>query len=252
MSTITDAIKKRRKEAGGKDADDFVPVDLDEPDVDVPKARGFGRIVILAAVLLLVVAAAVIGGVILYRGRPGERSAGKKPDEPTRTASLPQPDRQDVLPAGETEKAPPPKPVETVKPAPETPSSPTTAAETPSGPPAKPRPEIAPTPQPVPEGPIPSVKESPPEVAPTAPPEGPESAGKEREEVPLPLPAPETDPFAAIKLQGIIRFDPTAPEVLINGKVLKVGDSLNGIEIIEIAGESVKLRYKNIEKTIRY
>lgn len=261
MSTITDAIKKRKKEGGEEEAEELVPMSLDEPDVDVPKDRSFRRIASLAAIVLLVGA---VGGsaVMLYRGTLGRRSAGGKADKPVRTASLTQPERQEVLPAEEAHEAPP-LPERTSppmsKPAgtePEKDEAPSPLAEV-NGAAARAeakaaREDMSPSPVreepqvPAPESPSPPAAKSPPAVSPTPPPP------KERAIVPEAPATPETDPFAGIKLQGIMYFAPGTPAVIINGRALKVGDSLKGIEVVEIGADSVKLRYRNIERTIRY
>jgi len=263
MSTITDAIKKRKKEAGEKEVEGLIPVVLDGPDVDVPEERSFRRSAFIAGVVLLVAAAAV-SAVILYRGMLGRKAANKRAGAPPRTASLAQPEREVVAPGDETKEVLPlPKAVSG------TPSSPAKAATRPPEPPPRPPgdesvvPRTRATTAPGPERPQPVREKAPPvaksasppsqEAPPVTSPISPErTAPTDRGVVSKPAAAPQSDPFAGIKLQGIIRFDPAHPEVLINGKALKVGDSLSGIEVVEIGHDSVKLRYGSVEKTIRY
>jgi len=113
-------------------------------------------------------------------------------------------------------------------------------------------PPAAESPPPARETSPPPEKESPPAVSPTPLPKPASPTPKKRAIPPERPSSPQTDPFAGIKLQGIILFDPENPEVLINGKSLKVGDSLNGIEVVEIGTNSVKLRLGTHEKTIRF
>jgi len=230
----------------------------------VPKDRSFRRSAFIGAGILLVAAAAV-SAAILFRGMPARRSASKKGGAPPRTASLTQPAREEVMaaPGDETKEVLPlPKTVSGAPPSsakaatpPEPPPRPlheesvvpqTKATAAPG--PERPQPVREKTP-PVAKTPSPPSQETPPVTSPISPertaPKGPGVVSK-------PAAAPQTDPFAGINLQGIIRFDPAHPEVLINGKALKVGDSLNGIEVVEIGDDSVKLRHGSAEKTIKY
>lgn len=256
MSTITDAIKKRKKEAGEKEVEGLIPVVLDGPDVDVPEDRSFRRSAFIAGVVLLVAAAAV-SAVILYRGVPGRRSASKRADTPPRTASLTHPEREEMMaaPGDETKDVLPLPKTVSGPPSPEPPPRPpdeesavaqTKATAAPGDDHPLPVREEAP---PAAKGASPPSQEAPPVVSPISPAR---TAPTDRGVLSKPPATPQTDPFAGVKLQGIIRFDPAHPEVLINGKALKVGDSLNGIEVVEIGADSVKLRYGSVEKTIRY
>ena len=223
--------------------------------------------VVLVGVLLLV-AGGVVSAVIVWDKMLGGRSASKGPAEPPRTASLTQPEGEERLPGKEREKAPPlpgmisgpaPKPAETElekpaapSPRPEMNGAPPgaeTVAERGDMPPSRVREQPQPS---APEVSSPPAAESPPAVSPTPPPKVASPTPKKRADVPERPSSPQTDPFADIKLQGIILFDPENPEVLINGKSLKVGDSLTGIEVVKIGTDSVKLRYGTIEKTIRF
>jgi len=239
MSTITDAIKKRKKEAGEEETQELIPVDLEEPDVEVPKEKSVRRVVFLTAACLLV-AGAVVCAAILWKDMFGGKSVSDKTDQPVRAASLPRPEGSDVLPGREAEEA---LPLPEASPQPEL-----APAEKEPAKPEAPSPGRPPTP----ESPSPPVGETPPSAAPTPPPKDAPTVEKQPGTVSEPPPVAKADPFAGIKLQGIVRFNPTAPEVLINGKALKVGDSLDGIEVVEIGDAHVKLRHGNIEKTIRY
>jgi len=64
-------------------------------------------------------------------------------------------------------------------------------------------------------------------------------------------PATAPDPFAGIAVQGIVRFDPSTPQVLINGQLLTVGQFLGGVEVLEIGGDSVRLRHDKAERIIK-
>jgi hypothetical protein len=254
MSTISDAIKKRKKEAGEKEVEGLIPVVLDEPDVDVPRERSFKRAAFIGTGILLVAAAAV-SAVILFRGMPGRKSPSRKGEAPPRTASLRLPESEEGMaaPGDETNEALP-LPEMVTRP----PSGPGKTDVAPPEPPPGPPPgegavaQTRPTAVPGRERPMPFRQEAPTAAKGAPPPAkrvepGGSPISPEKSAAP-----PPTDPFAAIKLQGIIRFDPAHPEVLINGKALKVGDSLNGIEVVEIGDDSVKLRHGDIERTIRY
>jgi hypothetical protein len=229
VSTITDALKKRQKEVGEEEVQEIVPVSLDAPDVTIPKEKRARRIAGLGGVLLIA-AGVVIGAVMLYN----ELRGGKATEEAAaQVASSPRPERENPPPSVAPEEAlplPQPKPDLAVKPAgigSEVPKS-SAAGVSPSAPLEEP----------------PAKADIGPEAdlviaqGPTAPAEA-------------PIEAPP-DPFAEITLQGISRFDPTSPEALINGKSLKVGDSINGIVVVEIGEESVKLRFGSIERVISY
>lgn len=231
MSTITDALKKREKEVGQEEVQEIVPVSLDEPDVTVPKDRSARRIVGLAGVLLIVGGVAIIA-MMLYN----ELWGGKSTDGTgAQIASLRKPEGQNVPVEGvENEALPSPEAV---------PEPPVTPAGIGSESPEARAPEV------VPSGPV---EVSPPEMGVERTAEaGATTAGVQGivPETPIELPP---DPFAGITLQGIMRFDPTSPEALISGKSLKVGDSINGIEVVEIGDESVKLRFGSIERVISY
>jgi len=250
MTTITDAVKKRKKEAGGEEAEELVPVDLDEPDVEVPKERRIWRIVALAAVVLLVGGAAV-SAFIFLKGIFGGAPASRRTSEPSKVASLSRPGRQEG-PSGKMSGEALPLPA-AVSPTPGRGTgapqltSPVTAETT-----SPPREAIAAgaAMPPARESSASPSAESPP-VVPARP--APDAAAPGTAAIPSEPPAgPQADPFASVKLQGIIRFDPSAPEVLINGKSLRVGDSFDGIQVVEIGADSVKLRYRNVVKTIRY
>lgn len=281
MSTITDAVKKRKKEVGEEGVQQIVPVSLEEPDVEVPKASGTRR-AIQVVIVLLIVGAVGFGAVRLYkqfvRGRTPTRTAGD------RLASSPEREvehlpldtgRQEALPspAGAPERLPGSAPDKVVARAPEKApeltlpgSRPTTVFE---GPPAKAlrapsdRETAVWTPPAQLTGPVATVppvgaEKSPPkpvrELPPKPAPVVPSGTGVVPQPAPLgqAAPAERPDPFAGIVLQGIFRFDPKSPEALINGKALKVGQSINGVEVVEIGTDSVKLRFGAVEKVISY
>lgn len=245
MSTITDALEKRKKEAGENQVHELVPVSLDEPNIEVPEEKKAKRIVALVAVLLLVVGG-VASAVILGKDLLGGKRSGDQGGGAAQVASLPQGEGPEISSAPETEE---PLPLPGTSPTEE----PSLAGTPPEAPETVPSPEPSPA-----EGPpLPKTEPPTPEtISPTAPsgptPEGATPAPKPDSVAPEPVVAAPPDPFAGIKLQGIIRFDPTTPEVLINGKTLKVGESLNGIKVVEIGEDSVKLRCGAIEKTLRY
>jgi hypothetical protein len=57
-------------------------------------------------------------------------------------------------------------------------------------------------------------------------------------------------PFDAIKVQGIM-YSAAHPVVVINSKVLKVGERINGLEIVSIDRASVVISCKGEQKTFR-
>jgi hypothetical protein len=238
MSTITEAIEKRKKEVGKEEVDELVPLALEDMGVEIPKDHGARRVAMAALVLLLVVGGA-FSAIKLFkdlRGNGSTASAGTG----SQVASLPG-SQEHRIPPGDhfNEETTPsqalptsaerPAPVEEreqesplpVKPSPRQAASVPTAAASSGG-----------TPPSSPETVLP----------------GPEVPGDAPE---LPQEA-QPDPFAGISLQGIMRFGPKGPQALINGQLLKVGDSLNGIEVIQIGQENVRLRCGNVEKAIGY
>ncbi len=281
MSTITDAVKKRKKEVGEEGVQQIVPVSLEEPDVEVPKASGARR-AIQVVIVLLVVGAAGFGAVTLYkqfvRGRTPTRTEGD------RVASLPEREaeglplgtgRQEALPspAVSPERLPGRAPDKAVGRVPEKAPEPTLPASRPTsvveGPPAKALSapsnretavRTAPDQGKVPAATVPPVaaEKSLPkpvrELAPKPAPVVPSGTGVVPQPAPVgqAAPAERPDPFAGIVLQGIFRFDPKSPEALINGKALKVGESINGVEVVEIGTDSVKLRFGAVEKVVSY
>jgi hypothetical protein len=237
MSTLTDAIEKRKKEAGEDETRELVPVSLDEPDVEVPNEKRSRRVGVLVVVLLLMAGVAV-GSVFLFRELRGGKTPARRAGEPVRTASLSPAEEKEAL-AREAEEP---------LPLPETPAGASAApAEAPS-----PAPGTSPATQPTAPGTTRPAAESPPTTAPAPRPEAASFAPPAPGAVSEPPEPPQADPFAGVKLQGIIHFDPATPEVMINGRTLKVGESLDGIEIVEIGTDSVKLRHGTIEKTITY
>lgn len=233
MSIITEALKKRQKEVGPEEVQEIVPVSLDDPNIEIPRGGAAGRWMSLAGIVL-VAGVVVITVVTLYReflgGKPNEETAGRlasvaQPEEGSIQVSQPQ--GPELTPP---ENVPETRPSETV-----TASTPAeTTAATPSPTPAREQPN------------------------PAAPPDSGTTAEVLPDTAIGPVPptepavAPPPDPFAGIMLQGIMWFDPTAPEALINGKTLKVGDSINGIKVLEIGRESVRLRLGEIERVISY
>ncbi len=231
MSTITEALKKRQKEVGPEEVQEIAPVSLDDPSITIPKDRGAGRWISLAGIVL-VAGGAVIGAAMLYTefltGKPEEDAAEQ-------VASLPETEEETILPGEEQraqltlpENVTEARPAETfagVKPgkAPAVGLSPSLTGE-----------------QPAPGGP----------TEPQPPAQADPLAGIGSVPAPEPPVAPPPDPFAGITLQGIMWFDPASPEALINGKALKVGDSINGIKVVEIGKESVRLRLGSIERVI--
>lgn len=231
MSTITEALKKRQKEVGPEEVQEIVPVSLDDPSITIPRDRAAGRWISLAGVVF-VAGAVMIGAAMLYTeflsGKPEEDAAAQ-------VASLPETEEDATPPAEglQSELTPPEgvaespslgtfttiKPGETTatQPAPMAPlEGPTRAVPPPSGTAGETSPDAVVGSAPAPEPPV----------------------------------APPPDPFAAITLQGIMWFDPASPEALINGKALKVGDSINGIKVVEIGKESIRLRLGSIERVI--
>jgi hypothetical protein len=231
VSTITEALKKRQKEVGPEEVQEIAPVSLDDPSITIPRDRAAGRWISLAGIIL-VGGCVVIGAAMLYTeflsGKPEEDAAAQ-------VASLPETEEETILP-GEVQQAQltPPETVTEARP-----------AKTFTG--VKPGETTATQPAPMAplEGPTRAV----------LPPSG--TAGETSPDAvigstPAPEPpvAPPPDPFAGITLQGIMWFDPASPEALINGKALKVGDSINGIKVVEIGRESVRLRLRSIERVI--
>ncbi len=224
MSTITDAIKKRKKEVGDEEVREIVPVSLDEPDVEVPNRDGIRRIMGIVAVLL-VAGALAFGAVMLWE----ELGDGK---QTSGTGS-----QVAALPGGETEgsgaREAPEEAMPLTMPAPQPEKTAAVSPSTMSTSRTPPR-EIG--------------VEAPLDAAPTPIFEAPGESTKPAE-LPIALPP---DPFAGITLQGIMRFDPKSPEALINGKALKVGESIGDVKVVEIGEESVRLRCGNAEKVISY
>jgi HD-like signal output (HDOD) protein len=66
----------------------------------------------------------------------------------------------------------------------------------------------------------------------------------------VPKAPPPASPFDTIKVQGIM-YSAAHPVVLIDNKALKVGDRVNGVEIVSIAPASVVLSCKGEKKTFR-
>ena len=230
MSTITEALKKRQKEVGPEEVQEIAPVSLDDPSITVPKDRGPGRWISLAGVVL-VAGGVVIGAAMLYTeflsGKPEEDAAAE-------FASLPETEKAILSGEGQQAELTPPERVTESPPAPVSPSVKPgeTAAKQPAAPPV----EEEATPA------VPPVSKTAGQAAPLT--------GIGPTPTPEPPVAPPPDPFAGIVLQGIMWFDPASPEALISGKALKVGDSINGIKVVEIGRESVRLRLGSIERVI--
>ncbi len=230
MSTITDALKKREKEVGQEEVQDIVPVSLDAPDVTVPKESSVRRIAGLGGILLIIGGVAISAAMFYneFRGRKAAQEAMAQVAPPGREVEAPQPEEatEGALPQPKPESGPSVTPEALGSEA----AGPSVPAVTPS--------------EPVKETPGEAVAElaSEPPSTVTEVPDAPAEA---------PIEAPP-DPFAGIALQGIVRFDPASPEALINGKSLRVGESINGIVVVEIGVESVKLRYGGIERVISY
>jgi len=231
VSTITEALKKRQKEVGPEEVQEIVPVSLDDPSITIPRDRAAGRWISLAG-MVLVAGCVVIGAAMLYTefltGKPEEDAAAQ-------VASLPETEEETILP-GEGQQAglTLPENVTEARPA-------ATFASVKPG-------ETTAT-----EQATPPVKEQPtPAVLPVSGTAGQAAPQTAIGSVPPPEPpvAPPPDPFAGITLQGIMWFDPASPEALINGKALKVGDSINGIKVVEIGKESIRLRLGSIERVI--
>lgn len=233
MSIITEALKKRQKEVGSEEVQEIVPVSLDDPNIEIPHDRAVGRWISLAGIVLVAGIVVVVAGMLYTEFLSGKA----REDSASYVASLPQPEEESIqvgqpqrLESTAPENVPEPRPLATVSG-----SSPGETA----------------TPRPMP---LPLREEPPPATA--------SDTGRAAEALPdtaiTPAPpteppvAPPPDPFAGITLQGIMWFDPTAPEALINGKTLKVGDSISGITVVEIGRESVRLRLGDIERVISY
>jgi hypothetical protein len=231
VSTITEALKKRQKEVGPEEVQEIAPVSLDDPSITIPQDKAAGRWISLAGVAL-VAGGVMIGAAMIYTeflsGKPEE-------DDAAQLASLPETEEEAVLP-GEVQQA------ELTSPENATEALP---AETFTS--VKPGETTVREPAPMPpiEGPTPA-------VLPVLGPAGEALPDTVVGSVPPTEPpvAPPPDPFAGITLQGIMWFDPASPEALINGKALKVGDSINGIKVVEIGKESVRLRLGSVERVI--
>lgn len=233
MSIITEALKKRQKEVGPEEVQEIVPVSLDDPNIEIPRDRAVGRWISLAGVVLVAGVLVIVSRTLFTEFLSGE----PKEDVAVSVASLPQPEEENIQ-VGQSQRseATAPEEVPEARPSavlvgspPSEPASPFRAPLPVRGEPPRATPSDMGT---VTEA-LPETAITP--VAPTEPPV-----------------APPPDPFAAITLQGIMWFDPTAPEALINGKTLKVGDSIDGIKVIQIGRESVRLRLGDIERVISY
>lgn len=53
-----------------------------------------------------------------------------------------------------------------------------------------------------------------------------------------------------LTLEGVL-WNTTEPRAIVSGKIVKVGGTLNGIEILDIGREGVKMRYKGQEFYLR-
>lgn len=58
------------------------------------------------------------------------------------------------------------------------------------------------------------------------------------------------DEFPRLSVSGII-FDPFDPEAIINGQSVKTGEEIEGVYIVEIMKDSVRVRYKGQERILR-
>ncbi len=260
MSIITDALEKVKKEAGEEQAQRIAPVSLDEPQVEVPEEKHTRR-TLLSVVVVLLIAGGAVSAFFLARDLFGRRSSSDRSGGTAQVASLPQGEGPEVSPPRETEEPlplPGTTPLEEPSPSAGPPEAPGTAPSpqpSPAEGPSLQKPEPS-APETIPPTTSPAATSGPQETTPTAPsgptPEGATPSPKPDSVAPEPTAPPPPDPFAGIKLQGIMRFDPNALEVLINGKTLKVGDSIGGITVVKIEEDSVTLRSGTNEKTITY
>ena len=63
-------------------------------------------------------------------------------------------------------------------------------------------------------------------------------------------PSAPADPFAAIRLEGIV-YRPTNPSVLLNGKTLFKGEAAAGARVIAITRDSVTVEIAGKQKVLR-
>lgn len=233
MSIITEALKKRQKEVGPEEVQEIVPVSLDDPSIVIPRDRTAGRWVSLAGIVLvagIVVITVVMLSTEFLSGKPKEETGDS-------LASLPQPQEESIQ-VGQPQPSEQTPPENVSEPRPAATMTTSTPSET----------SLAkPSPMPAREQPTPAVQPALTTAAEVLPETGISSIPPTEPPV-----VPPPDPFAGITLQGIMWFDPTAPEALINGKTLKVGDSIDGIKVIQIGRESVRLRLGDIERVISY
>ena len=113
------------------------------------------------------------------------------------------------------------------------PSDPSTAATAPPGQPAPPPDEIAVTAPAEPDdgGASPATDAGPPEAA---------------------LPPSPAEPWPVLDVQGIILRRPPYPSTaLINGRRLRVGESIEGVRLLAVEEESVRLEYRGEQRVLR-
>jgi thiol-disulfide isomerase/thioredoxin len=68
-------------------------------------------------------------------------------------------------------------------------------------------------------------------------------------EKPARVPAGKKNPRSQFELTGIITH-PSNPKAIVNDKIVKVGDEIDGAKVLEITGKKVKLLYKEREITL--
>jgi len=244
MSLISDALKKARQEAARQDSlRQGVPyaVGSVEPPSRrglLPVLAGLGAGCLVAGLLFAVAWGAGWGPFAHPEAAPASQVAQAVPQPPAPAAAAPATPPQ---PVEVREETPSPKPVQTQPAAPPSP-----AAET----------------RPVPES---TPQAAPPQVEPAAPQPAPPSivlqpsapVEEPRPPAPTPAPAPESSggleegkvytgevPVpggGSVKLNGIA-FSPEHPIVVLDGRVMGPGETVQGFTIVEIQSDRVKLQ----------